>query len=90
MKKLRDAGAYDKTLVIITADHGASYREGRSRRTPQEGRNVSDILRVPLFVKLPDQRRGEAVERIVETVDILPTILDVLGAKTRFASTAAR
>jgi hypothetical protein len=82
IKKLRDSGAYDKTLVIITADHGASYREGRSRRTPQEGRNVSDILRVPLFVKLPDQHRGEAVERFVETVDILPTILDIIGAKT--------
>ena len=82
MKKLRGAGAYDKTLVIITADHGASYREGHSRRMPQEGRNLSDILRVPLFVKLPDQRRGQVVERIVETVDILPTILDVIGAKT--------
>jgi len=82
MKRLRETGAYDKTLVIVTADHGASYREGRSRRTPQQGRNLSDILRVPLFVKLPEQRRGEVVERIVETIDILPTILDVIGART--------
>jgi sulfatase-like protein len=79
--RLREVGAYDKALVIITADHGASYREGRSRREPQQGRNLSDILRVPLLMKLPGQRRGEAVDRIVETVDILPTILDVIGAK---------
>ena len=31
-------------------------------------------------MKLPGQRRGEVVDRIVETVDILPTILDVVGA----------
>ena len=33
--RLREVGVYDKALVIITADHGASYREGRSRRQPQ-------------------------------------------------------
>lgn len=32
-------------------------------------------------MKLPGQRRGEVVDRFAETVDILPTILDVLGAK---------
>jgi sulfatase-like protein len=80
--RLREVGAYDKALIVITADHGASYREGRSRREPEEGRNLSDILRVPLLIKLPGQRRGEIVDRIVETVDILPTILDVVGAKS--------
>ena len=80
--RLRDVGAYDDALIIITADHGASYREGRSRREPMQDRNLSDILRVPLLMKLPGQRRGETIDRIVETVDILPTILDVIGAKT--------
>jgi hypothetical protein len=79
--RLREVGAYDKALVIITADHGASYREGLSRRQPQHN-NLSDVLHVPLLVKLPGQRRSEVVDRIVETVDILPTILDVVGAKT--------
>ena len=81
--RLRSVGAYDQALVIITADHGASYREGRSRRDPEE-RNLSDIIRVPLLIKFPAQRRGEVVDRIVETVDILPTILDVVGAKASF------
>jgi len=81
--RLREVGAYDEALVIITADHGASYREGRSRREPEE-RNLSDILRVPLFIKLPGQRRGEVVDEIVETVDILPTILHVIGATAPF------
>lgn len=80
--RLREVGAYDKSLVIITSDHGASYREGRPRRIPRlEEHNLSDVLHVPLLVKLPDQRDGQVVDRIVETVDILPTILDVIGAK---------
>jgi hypothetical protein len=78
--RLREVGAYDKALVVITSDHGASYREGRARRAPDQ-HNLSDILQVPLLIKLPGQRRGEVVDRIVETVDILPTILDVLAAK---------
>jgi hypothetical protein len=78
--RLREVGAYDKALVIITADHGASYREGHARRAPQQ-HNLSDIIQVPLLMKLPGQRRGEIVDRIVETVDILPTILDVVAAK---------
>ena len=33
--RLREVGVYDEALVIITADHGASYREGRARRQLQ-------------------------------------------------------
>ena len=82
ISRLREVGIYDEALVIVTADHGASYREGRFRRQPQEHRNLSDILRVPLLIKLPGQRRGEVVDRIVESIDIFPTILDVIGANT--------
>ena len=82
---LRRAGAYDDALVIITSDHGASYREGRRRRDPRPPQqNLSDILHVPLFIKLPGQQQGEVVDRIVETVDVFPTILDVVGAKASF------
>jgi hypothetical protein len=83
IRRLRDVQAYDEALVIITADHGSSYREGRARRVPQE-HNLSDIIHVPLFIKLPGQRHGEVVDRIVEAVDVLPTIFDVLGAKVSF------
>ena len=79
----REVGAYDKAMIIITSDHGASYREGRPRRIPRpEERNLSDVLHIPLVVKLPNQRQGQTVDRIVETVDIFPTILEVLGVKT--------
>jgi Sulfatase len=76
--RLRATGVYDDALVVVTADHGVSFRVGESRRgaTP---RNLQDIAFVPLFVKTPGQRRGEIVDYHVQTVDILPTIADVLG-----------
>ena len=54
-------------------------------------RNVEDLAPVPLLVKLPGQRRGEIVDRHVETIDVLPTILE-LGARARSRrdSTGAR
>jgi hypothetical protein len=78
--RLHQVGIYDKALVVITADHGVSYREGESRRSPQQ-RNLSDILEVPLLIKFPDQHGGKVVDRPAETVDILPTLLDAVGAK---------
>ena len=79
LSHLRRAGAYDNALLVITSDHGVSYLEGEPRRLPQQ-HNLTDILQVPLFVKLPGQRQGEIVDRFVETIDILPTVLDVVGA----------
>lgn len=81
--RLRALGIYDDALVVVTADHGASYREGVPRRAAR-GQNLADILRVPLIVKRPGQREGGPVDGPVESVDILPTMADVLGARLTF------
>ncbi len=47
-------------------------------------RNLADIVRVPLFVKRPAQRDGAVVDGIVESVDVLPTIADMLGMRLPF------
>lgn len=76
--RLESEGLYDRALVVITADHGESFQPGLSSRDLEPG-NASDILLVPLFVKLPGQREGRVSDRPVETIDILPTIVEVLG-----------
>lgn len=83
LQRLRDLGIYDDTLLIVTADHGASYREGMPRRSAVRD-NIADILRVPLLVKAPGQGIGGPSNRRVELVDILPTIADVLGMRLPF------
>lgn len=75
--RLRAEGLYDECLLIVTADHGVSFRPGENRRY-LSGNNADEILSVPLFVKLPHQAAGGVSDRNVDTVDILPTVLDVL------------
>jgi hypothetical protein len=83
LRRLHETGLYDRSLLIVTADHGVSIRPGELRRRvdPNHPTNLADIAFAPLFVKLPGQRRGSVVDRHVQTVDILPTIADVLGVR---------
>ena len=76
--RLQAQGIYNETLIVVTADHGASFRHGQRRRARNDG-NLADILLVPLIVKLPQQVSGVVSDRVVETIDILPTIADVLS-----------
>ncbi len=76
--KLKKTGLYEKSLIIVTADHGVSFIPGDRRRGITET-NIGDIAPVPLFVKKPNQQQGTVVDRHVRTTDIVPTIADVLG-----------
>jgi hypothetical protein len=67
-------------MVVVTADHGVSYRPGLSRRGPTP-ENGSDIAGVPLFIKYPHERRGHVDNSMVENIDVVPTIADRLGAR---------
>jgi hypothetical protein len=78
LDRLRETGLFDRSLIVVVADHGASFDPGGRRRSV-ERTTVEDIAPVPLFVKLPGQRRGKVDERDARTTDVLPTIADVLG-----------
>jgi hypothetical protein len=69
---------YDESLVVVTADHGVSFRPGESRRGATQV-TLPDIAFVPLFVKQPGQQQGEVVDYHVEIHDVLPTIAEALG-----------
>ncbi len=83
VKHLQETGLYDSTLLVVTADHGCSFRAGDSRRVVT-ATNHADIMSVPLFIKYPHQQHGGIDDRNAESVDILPTILDALGLKTDY------
>ena len=76
--KLEEVDLYDRSLVVITADHGASFRTNDFSRRASET-NYADIMWIPLFVKTPYQEEGVVSDRNVETIDILPTVADALG-----------
>jgi hypothetical protein len=80
LRRLKETGLYDRALLIVTADHGVSFRgdDQRRRATPT---NLDDIAFMPLFVKLPGQRKGRVDDGFARTIDILPTIAKVLGIR---------
>jgi Sulfatase len=82
--RLRATGLYDRALLVVTADHGVSFRAGQKRR-PLSETNLEDIAYVPLLVKLPHQRGGRIVQTPVRTIDILPTIAHALRVQIPWA-----
>ncbi len=80
LERLRSTGVYDRALVVVTADHGVSFRAGDRRRTPTPT-NLHDVASVPLFIKAPRQRSGQVEGGAVRTIDVLPTIGRELGIR---------
>lgn len=75
---LREKGLYDDTMLVVTADEGASFRPGDHRRATS-ATNVADIAYIPLFVKRPGQHAPRIDDSNTESIDVVPTIADVLG-----------
>ena len=80
MTRLRSIGAWDDSLVVVTADHGVGFEPGDPPRGLSRA-DAPDLLWTPLFIKLPQQTVARVDDRPARTVDILPTVVDVLGVK---------
>lgn len=77
VQRLRDEGLYDRALLIVTADHGVSFRPGLTFKGINNT-TIRDITPVPLLVKLPFQREGTVSDRNVQSIDVVPLVADVL------------
>ncbi|MFM8794868.1 MAG: sulfatase-like hydrolase/transferase [Acidimicrobiales bacterium] len=86
---LKASGRWDDTMVVVTADHGISFLPTMPQRNTDfsEPDQANDVFRVPTFVKYPGQTTAEVSDCRVSNLDLLPTINEVLGARTswRFA-----
>lgn len=78
--RLRSAGLWDRSLVIVTADHGVSFHPGGHRRYVDLD-NVGDIAPIPMFVKRPGQQHGRVDRLSARSIDIVPTIAQELGVE---------
>jgi arylsulfatase A-like enzyme len=67
-----------RTLVVVTSDHGEAFRE---HGTEGHARNLyGEVIEIPLIVGLPFRlAKPIVVEAPTESVDVWPTILDLLG-----------
>ena len=76
--RLKRTGLWDRALVVVAADHGNAVIPHQPRRNPTRA-NLGEIAPVPLFVKVPGQRRPRVVDRTVCTTDALPKVASLLG-----------
>jgi len=79
---LRSEGLYENTILILTSDHGEEF--GEHGKVGYHCHTVYDeLLRVPLIIKFGSSDfSSTVVENQVRSIDILPTILDVLDIST--------
>jgi sulfatase-like protein len=78
--KLKRVGAYDNSLIVVTADHGVAFTNQEPLRSVSN-KNYPQIMWPPLMVKYPGQQTGRIDDRPALSIDIMPTIADVIGAK---------
>ncbi len=81
--RLEEEGLYEKSLIVVTADHGVSFKPNDRRRGITET-NIGDIANVPLIIKRPEEHLGLIVDRTVRSIDILPSIAAALGEPLPF------
>ncbi|MFA9566063.1 MAG: sulfatase-like hydrolase/transferase, partial [Acidimicrobiales bacterium] len=74
---LKEAGRWDDTVVVVTADHGTSFTPGTSRRVGEDA-SLDEVYRVPLFVHTPGQDSATTDDRLTRLIDVVPTVMDVL------------
>jgi Sulfatase len=80
LDKVRAAGLYDDAMILVTADHGVSFRAGESRRRVTAA-TMPDVALVPFIAKAPGQREPRVDDGAVRTVDALPTIAEAAGVR---------
>lgn len=80
IQHLKDTGQYDRTLIVVTSDHGEVLGEHYVW-----GKEIyfDPAFHLPLVIRDPrpeaDAARGRRVTEFTQAIDVMPTVLDWLG-----------
>ncbi|MDG1050201.1 MAG: sulfatase, partial [Planctomycetota bacterium] len=81
---LKEHGQDQNTVIVITADHGQGLSDGLRRHGWMKHRLLYDwSVRVPLIIRVPGGASDAVVNAQVRTIDIAPTVLEVLEVPVR-------
>jgi Sulfatase len=76
--RLKREGTFDDSLIAFLPDHGIASELHVADRRKVSRSNIDEIAPVPLFVKAPGQKDGKVDRSWIRTIDVVPTIADVL------------
>ena len=75
--ELKKLGLMDKTIIILTSDHGTEFYE--HQRFDHGFTLYDELIHVPLVICLPGVKVGKVISDQVRGIDLMPTVLDLLN-----------
>jgi arylsulfatase A-like enzyme len=95
IEELKAMGRYEEAVIIVCSDHGTNLKEENwpmgdyiletvgHEKVSHEHSGLYDVdSHIPLIIKapnIPDNARGRVIKGQVRSIDIMPTILDLIG-----------
>ncbi len=79
LKTIADLGLTGNTIVLFSSDHGDLLG---SHQLFNKNQHYDEAIRVPLLVRWPGRIKPAVHDRqVISLVDVMPTLLDLCGAK---------
>jgi arylsulfatase A-like enzyme len=86
LDRIESLGLLKNTAIIFTTDHGFYLGEhgyiGKSLITEKYQQSIPlypEVAHIPLLIYIPGVEGGKRISALVSLVDLMPTILDLLG-----------
>ncbi len=77
IEELKKLDLYENSTIIITSDHGEAF--GKNNYLGHWVSTYQNQVYVPLIIKYPYQKEGKVENEYVSSIDLLPTIMNILG-----------
>ena len=85
LERMRETGLLDRTIVIISADHGEELFDhgwlGHAS-TGYDAKLYDELIHIPLIIRIPDSDMRGRFHALVQGVDFMPTIFELLDINT--------
>ena len=80
VNSLSTQGIIKNSILIVTSDHGQSFRKGYLGHGGLRLENLyNQFIQIPLIIHMPNQQAGKRIKSNAEHVDLAPTILELLN-----------
>ncbi|MEM7391923.1 MAG: sulfatase, partial [Verrucomicrobiota bacterium] len=86
LKALEEAGEADNTIVVFTADHGEMMG---SHGAMGKNQIHDESFLVPFMIRYPNRLKPRLEDLLLGTVDIMPSMLGLMGLTKRIPDTVA-
>jgi len=77
VNKLKEAGVYEDTVIVISADHGEN--QGQLGIYGEHGTADQGTCHIPMIVKWPGGAKGVVDDELHYNLDFAPTVMDMIG-----------